>query len=68
MAERSPNSLVFPTRKLYVFGEKILDETFQDVVLALLITSCFARHTYLGEQKFPGNHIIATIYEGTSDA
>jgi hypothetical protein len=54
--------------KLYVFGEKILDETFQDVVLALLISSCFARHTYLGEQKFPGNHIIATIYEGTSDA
>jgi hypothetical protein len=50
----------FHLAKLYVFGEKIMDETFQNAVLTTFMDICHA------EQLYPGNDVVRMIYKGTS--
>jgi hypothetical protein len=46
---------------LYVLGERLLDETFQDAVLAAIINAT-------REGMFPSNKAIRVIYAGTTSA
>jgi hypothetical protein len=48
--------------KLYVFGEKIMDETFQGAGLTVVMDICNS------EQLYPGNDVVRMIYRGTSSS
>lgn len=52
-----------PLAKLYVLGEKLLDDAFQDRVLDVII--CLTRKEVEGVKYFPGNDEINIIYKGT---
>lgn len=49
---------------MYVLGEKIMDQAFQDAILATMIEHCAAAPS---QHKYPCLDAINVIYDGTTD-